>query len=81
MRTFSDIENHWAEPTISELVKRQIIHFEPSLLFYPEQKITTEQFVSWLVNSCHARISNQWTYALEKGLAEDYDFVNREKPI
>lgn len=81
MKTFSDIEDHWVEPTISELVKRQIIHFETGSLFYPEQKITTEQFVSWLVNSCHVRIANQWTYALEKGLAEDYDFVHREKPI
>ena len=66
MKTFSDIEDHWVEPTISELVKRQIIHFEPSLLFYPEQKITTEQFVSWLVNSCHVRMQIRGRMHLKK---------------
>ena len=83
---FVDIENHWAKQNIQELSKRQIIHLGNEGLFYPDQKITTEQFISWIVNSYYKTgmnesISNQLSYAIEKGLFEDYDLVNSKKWI
>ena len=67
--------------TITELVKRQIIQSDSEEFFHPDQKITTEEFITWIVRSFDTSISNPLTYATEKGFAEDYDWVHREREI
>ena len=82
---FQDLANHWALESVQELVKRKIIHSDQDDLFHPDLNITTEQFIVWIVKTCHAGVeenaSSQLHFAMETGLIEDYDLVSREKSI
>ena len=57
---------------------------------YPEDLITTEQFVTLIIRSCKGRIESicdGWSsseyidYARHQGIIEDYDITNINKPI
>lgn len=74
------------EQAIQELVKGQVIQLDPTNHFHPEENITTEQFIIWIVRSCTDAgqdecVSDYLKYAIEKGLIEDYDLVTSEKLI
>ncbi|WP_336785838.1 S-layer homology domain-containing protein [Paenibacillus sp. MMO-177] len=84
-----DIANHWAEASILKLIERGIIPGMNGGLFYPEDNVTTEQFVTMVIRSSKGNIeptSGCWSsgymdYALYKGIIEDYDITNISKPI
>lgn len=84
---FADIEKHWAKDYIMELIGREIIHKTKDALFYPDDKITTEQFVNLVIKSCKGSMWPEndspayMDYALHKGIIEDYDMVNRSSPV
>lgn len=82
---FQDLDNHWAFESVQELIKRKIIYADQDDLFHPDLDITTEQFIVWIVKTCHADVeentSSQLHFAMETGLIEDYDIVSREKSI
>lgn len=46
-----------------------------------DEKITTEEFITLLLKSCDTSISDPLTYAMAKGIAEDYDFVHKDREI
>ena len=58
-------------------------------LYYPEDKVTTKQFVTMIIRSSKGVIEptrNDWTsgyidYALHKGIIEDYDMTHINNPI
>jgi rhodanese-related sulfurtransferase len=58
-------------------------------LFHPEDKVTTEQFVTIIIRSSKGNIAptrDGWSsgymdYALHKGIIEDYDMTNISNPI
>lgn len=45
------------------------------------EKITTEEFITLLLQSCDASISEPLNYAMAKGIAEDYDLVHSDREI
>lgn len=85
----SDIDNHWAKAYIIKLIERGIIPGMNGDLFHPEDKVTTEQFVTMVIRSSKGNIeptrgcwsSGYMDYALYKGIVEDYDITNISKPI
>lgn len=66
-----------------------VINAVSGSLLHPEDKITTEQFVTMIVRSSKGSIEptrDEWSsgyidYALYKGIIEDYDMTNRSYPI
>lgn len=58
-------------------------------LFHPNALITTEQFVTMMIQSCKGNIAptrDNWSsgyidYALHKGIIEDYDMTNIRNPV
>lgn len=45
------------------------------------EKITTEEFITLVVQNFDARISDPMAYAMAKGIAEDYDLVHSNREI
>ena len=88
-QSFTDLEHHWADQEIFELERRGIIQSDKAGLFHPDVKVTTKQFITWIVRSSKTRLvhesacrgSTYLDYATEKGLIEDYDRVNLDNPI
>lgn len=86
---FSDIENHWAKAYILNLVERDIIQKGNDALFHPEDEVTTEQFITWVIRGSKGDIEptgEEWSsgyidYALQQGIIEDYDLTNMHNPI
>lgn len=83
-----DIEEHWAKAYILELMERGIIQKLKDGFFYPDERITTKQFVSWIIRSSKGNMepacdesSEYMDYALHTGIIEDYDMTNRDNPI
>ncbi len=71
---------------ISNLVE---ILEEDEGLFHPDAPITTEQFVTMMIQSCKGNIAptrDNWSsgymdYALYNGIIEDYDMTNIRNPV
>lgn len=71
------------------LTERGIMKRMNDGLFHPEDKVTTEQFVSMIIRSSKGdieptrdvRLSGYLDYALDKGIIEDYDMTNSSHPI
>jgi rhodanese-related sulfurtransferase len=85
---YVDIKDHWAKAYILELIERGIFQRLKDGLFNPDDKITTEQFVTWIIRSSKGNMepvydesSEYMNYALHKGIIEDYDMTNRSNPI
>ncbi|MEJ6952243.1 rhodanese-like domain-containing protein [Natronospora cellulosivora (SeqCode)] len=86
---FAEIENHWAKAYILDLTERGIIQRQNDGLFHPDDKLTTKDFVRWVIRSSKGKIepsrdgcsSGYMDYALHKGIIEDYDMTNINNPI
>ena len=85
---FADMKDHCPNDNILYLTERGIIKKKDGLL-HPEDKVTTEQFVTMMIRSSKGEIEptrEEWSsgyidYALYKGIIEDYDITNRSNPI
>ncbi len=86
---FADMKDHCPNDNILYLAERGIIKRSKDSLLHPEDKVTTEQFVTMIIRSSKGEIEptrDDWSsgyidYALYKGIIEDYDITNRSNPI
>jgi rhodanese-related sulfurtransferase len=86
---FADMKDHSTKDNILYLTECGIIKRDNDDLLHPEDKVTTEQFVTLIIRSSKGDIeptSDDWSsgyidYALYKGIIEDYDRTNRTSPI
>ncbi|MCR2804166.1 S-layer homology domain-containing protein [Paenibacillus soyae] len=69
---FSDTKNHWAEPTINEMVGRGILEGYSDGTFRPEEPVKVDQFVKMLILSyseLHPNGSRSWYAAFVSSLS------------
>ncbi|GAA4062876.1 rhodanese-like domain-containing protein [Amphibacillus indicireducens] len=79
-------KNNDFDQTIQDMTKRGIVQANQADLLQPDAKMTTEQFVLWVLKSGQLFenvdcTSDYMNHAMESGLIEDFDLVNREQLI
>jgi len=80
---------HHAKDSILYLTEWGIINKETNDFLHPEDKVTTEQFVTMILRSSKGDVEptrDNWPlgyldYALYRGIIEDYDITNSNNPI
>ncbi|NMA90282.1 MAG: rhodanese-like domain-containing protein [Amphibacillus sp.] len=89
---FTSVDNHLEKESICKLVQLNILQENDLALYKSEEKITTEQFVIWLIRSVvyfkgkeesthEIYTRDAMDYCIQKGIIEDYDMLNRQNPI
>lgn len=94
IKTFSDIQNHWAKSEIQSLVDSGVISGYKDGTFKPDQNVTRAEFIKMLVTSLKAELtnwnafddtkshwSNRYVYtALTNGLIKRPEYGNNFMP-
>lgn len=79
---FSDLEGHWAEKTIKDLVRLEILHGYPDKTFRPDQSITRAELAKILAVTFNLKSSSKQALAdIDDHWAKEYACALVEKKI
>lgn len=79
---FSDLEEHWAEKTVRDLVRLEILHGYPDKTFRPDQSITRAELAKILAVTFNLKSSSGRTFSDTAGhWAKEYAGALAEKKI
>lgn len=78
---FKDIEGHWAEKTVLEMVSLGILEGYPDGTFRPEEPVKVDQFIKMLILSysdLHQNGSRSWNNAFLQSLSLDNQAILKQ---
>ncbi|XEC94710.1 S-layer homology domain-containing protein [Paenibacillus tarimensis] len=78
---FSDIRGHWAEQTISDLMKRGILDGYPNGTFRPNEPVKVDQFIKMLLLSytqLHQNGERSWTTSFIQSLTPENQTILKQ---
>jgi hypothetical protein len=79
---FSDLEGHWAEKTIKDLVRLEILHGYPDKTFRPDQSITRAELAKILAVTLNLKSSSEQALPdIDDHWAKEYACALVEKKI
>ncbi|MGO4547569.1 S-layer homology domain-containing protein [Paenibacillus sp. 2TAB23] len=78
---FKDIKGHWAEKTITNMVKQGILDGYPDGTFRPQEPVKVDQFIKMLVLSytdLHQNGSRSWNLPFLQSLSEENQAILKQ---
>ncbi|MBW7476057.1 S-layer homology domain-containing protein [Paenibacillus oenotherae] len=79
--SFTDIQSHWAEKTIEEMVQRGILDGYPDGTFRPQEPVKVDQFIKMLVLSytdLHQNGDRSWNPAFLQSLSAENQAILKQ---